>query len=188
MGIAERLGQFLPHGGFGFIALSELDAKNTLSVGADYTHTWNSVDQNTTVTTLTKEISTSDGTDFVGSGGDVFIGTSNNLVFGTCHNVSIKKNETDGTYSLVMTDGVSMGEQFKTDFSYTQNYVENVLIPNFENLRNGKLTRVADVSSVTAPTGDEPIYVTTLSEDDERFGSDNDDKEVWGGEADPEDE
>ena len=170
-------------GGFGFIALSELDAKNTLSVGADYTHTWNSVDQNTTVTTLTKEISTSDGTDFVGSGGDVFIGTSNNLVFGTCHNVSIKKNETDGTYSLVMTDGVSMGEQFKTDFNYTQNYVENVLIPNFESLRNGKLTKVADVSSVSAPTGDEPIYVTTLSEDDERFGSDNDDKEVWGGEA-----
>lgn len=119
----------------------------------------------------------------MGSGGDVFIGTSNNLVFGTCHNVSIKKNETDGTYSLVMTDGVSMGEQFNTDFSYTQNYVENVLIPNFEGLRNGKLTRVADVSSVSAPTGDEPIYVTTLSEDDERFGSDNDDKEVWGGEA-----
>lgn len=170
-------------GGFGFIALSELDAKNTLSVGADYTHTWNSVDQNTTVTTLTKEISTSDGTDFVGSGGDVFIGTSNNLVFGTCHNVSIKKNETDGTYSLVMTDGVSMGEQFKTDFSYTQNYVENVLIPNFESLRNQLLTPVADPSSVAAPTDDKPIYVTTLSEDDERFGSDNDDKEVWGGEA-----
>lgn len=170
-------------GGFGFIALSELESENTLSVGADYSHTWNSVNQNTTVTTLTKEISTSDGTDFVGSGGDVFIGTSNNLVFGTCHNVSIKKNETDGTYSLVMTDGVSMGEQFNTDFSYTQNYVENVLIPNFEGLRNGKLTRVADVSSVSAPTGDEPIYVTTLSEDDERFGSDNDDKEVWGGEA-----
>lgn len=170
-------------GGFGFIALSELDAKNTLSVGADYTHTWNSVDQNTTVTTLTKEISTSDGTDFVGSGGDVFIGTSNNLVFGTCHNVSIKKDETNGTYSLVMTDGVSMGEQFKTDFSYTQNYVENVLIPNFESLRNQLLTPVADPSSVAAPTDDKPIYVTTLSEDDERFGSDNDDKEVWGGEA-----
>lgn len=167
-------------GGFGVISLSELDATNTLSVGADYTHTWNSLNQNTTVTTLTKEISTSDGTDFVGSGGDVFIGTSNNLVFGTCHNVGIKKNETDGSYNLVMTDGVSMGEQFNTDFSYTQNYVENVLIPNFENLRNGKLTRVADVSSVTAPTGDEPIYVTTLSEDDERFGSNNDDKEVWG--------
>lgn len=167
-------------GGFGVISLSELDATNTLSVGADYTHTWNSLNQNTTVTTLTKEISTSDGTDFVGSGGDVFIGTSNNLVFGTCHNVGIKKNETDGSYNLVMTDGVSMGEQFNTDFSYTQNYVENVLIPNFENLRNGKLTRVEDVSSVTAPTGDEPIYVTTLSEDDERFGSNNDDKEVWG--------
>lgn len=176
-------------GGLGVISLSELDATNTLSVGADYTHTWNSLNQNTTVTTLTKEISTSDGTDFVGSGGDVFIGTSNNLVFGTCHNVGIKKNESSesnensvnwGSYSLVMEDGVSMGEQFNTDFSYTQNYVENVLIPNFETLRNQLLTQVADPSAVSAPTGDEPVYVTTLSADAPEYGSNNDDKEVWG--------
>lgn len=166
-------------GGFGFIALSELSVENTLSIGAESTDTWNSMSQKTSVTTLTKEISTSDGTDFVGAGGDLFIGTSNNYVFGTCRNVCIKI--VDGQYTLRCAEAVSMGEQFNTDFNFTQNYVENVLIPKYEDLRNKLFTtETHDPSGVSAPSGDNPIYVSLLEENDERFGSDNDDVDVWG--------
>lgn len=170
-------------GGFGFIALTEFSISGTLTAGASVTQTRNSINQTTTTTTTTQEISTSDGTDFVGADGDVYIGISKNLVFGGANQVKIVKNASNNQYELTMAPCIAMGEQFKTSFNYTQYYVQNVLIPNYQSLRNQMLTQVADVNSVAPPTGQDPIYVTTLSPDDPRFGSDNDDTKVWGEQA-----
>lgn len=169
--------------GLGFMVINEVSAKATLTAGVEYSHQWNSSDQTVHTVTTTEEISTSDGADFVGAVGDVFIGTANNMVFGTCHNVIIKKDEQSGEFVLTMEDGITAGEEFSTGFNYTQNYIENVLIPNFETLRNALITPVADVYAVERPAaGKDPIYVSTLDPESEYFGLDNDD-EAWGEQA-----
>ena len=140
-------------------------------------------------TTLTEDITTSSASDFVGAPGDLFIGASKNTIFGACHIVKVKKNEktsttTNPVYELVMEDGFSTGDQFGTTFMYSQNYIEGVLIPNYEMLRDSLLLVVADPSSVAHPAaGEDPLYVTTLSKDDPKFGTNNNDKTVWGANA-----
>ena len=65
--------------------------------------------------------------------------------------------------------------------AYDQNYIKNVLIPNFETLRNALLETTSDLASVQRPAkGDSTKYVTTLSKDDPRFGSSNTDYKTWG--------
>jgi hypothetical protein len=62
-----------------------------------------------------------------------------------------------------------------------------VVIPNFKDLRNSLLTPVASVSQAARPKkgSKDATYVTTLSKDDPRYGSSNDDTEVWGSQAVP---
>ena len=125
----------------------------------------------TTTVTTTKTISTSDSPDFVGADGDVFIGTSTNLLFGNARQVLVKK-ALDGTYSIGSEDGLMTSTQFATEFSYTQHYIENTLIPNFITLRNSLLKKVnkgeaANYARPDKKTG--PIYVTELTEDDPNF-------------------
>ena len=140
-------------------------------------------------TTLTEDITTSTESDFVGAPGDLFIGASKNTIFGACHIVKVKKNEqtstpTNPVYELVMEDGFSTGDQFGTTFMYSQNYIEGVLIPNYEMLRDSLLQVVANPNSVAHPAaGKDPIYVTTLSKDNPKFGTNNNDKIVWGAQA-----
>ena len=135
-------------------------------------------------TVLNEDISTSTEPDFVGAPGDLFIGVSKNTIFGACHIVKVKKNEQTGQYELVMEDGYSTGEEFGTTFTHSQNYIENRLIPDFENLRNSLLVTVPDMTKVAHPAkGEKAIYVTTYSPDDEKYGTNNYDKIVWGAEA-----
>jgi hypothetical protein len=166
--------------GFGVLAIQNMDAKQTFSVGAELNVSYNRNNSTTKTLTTTQDISTSDEADYVGANGDVFIGSAKNLIFGACHNVIIKKDEAAGNYKLTMADGITTGEEFTTSFNYTTYMIENSVIPNFEKLRNALLTKVADVNSVAA--GSDPKYVTTLDESDDNYGKDNDDK-VWGKDA-----
>ena len=140
-------------------------------------------------TVLNEDISTSTEPDFVGAPGDLFIGVSKNTIFGACHIVKVKKNEATSTegnpvYELVMEDGYSTGDQFGTTFTHTQNYIENRLIPDFKKLRDSLLIVVSDPNTVAHPKkGENPLYVTTLAKTDEKFGTNNNDKTVWGLEA-----
>ena len=135
-------------------------------------------------TVLNEDITTSAEPDFVGAPGDLFIGVSKNTIFGACHVVKVKKNEVSGSYELAMEDGFSAGEQFGTTFMHTQHYIENRLIPDYEKLRDSLLIVVADPATVAHPAkGENPLYVTTLQKTDEKFGTNNSDKTVWGSAA-----
>ena len=164
------------------------DAKSKASIEAGFSINY-SEDHGTasssTVTT-TRDISTSDAPDYVGASGDLFIGSSRNILLGAVNNVNIYKSPVDGSYSLDCKEAMSMGEEFGTAFVHTAYYVENTLIPEFKSLRAQCLTFIGedgDVRSVAQPKGDKPIYVTTISPDDERFGSRNSDKDIWGDKA-----
>ncbi len=152
-------------------------------VGAD--HSWNEV------ITTTQSISTSDDPEWVGADADLFFGCGTNLIFSKDR--ELKVAHLDNGYGLTVDDGMSVGQQYKTTFLYTQRYIKETLLPNLKSMRNNLLKTV---SSDTYPTQDallanypkkakEYQYVTYLSSDDEKFGTSNSDRDVWGDQATP---
>ena len=169
-----------------FIVINEVEAVANVNIGAQHNAQRTSYDSHTITTTTTRDISTSDAMDFVGACGDVFIGSAKNIIFGACRSVDIQWDDAAGQAKLIQDNAMSMGEEFTTGFAYTQNYIKEVLIPNFEMLRDSLLTKVANVNSVSRPAkGAEPVYVTTLSENDPNYGTSNSDEDVWGNKAVP---
>ena len=172
--------------GIGFMVIQDLDSKVNISAGAEVNASFANMKNKTTSVTTTRDISTSDGFDFNGADGDVFIGSAKNLIFGACHSVDIRWNDQTGKPELNMDEALATGEEFTTGFAYTQNYIKGVLIPNFETLRNALLKKVANVSNVKRPAaGEDPVYVTTLSDNDPHFGTSNNDADAWGANAVP---
>lgn len=143
-----------------------------------------SVDDSTSVVsvTTTKRIQTSDSHDYVGAVGDVFIGFATNHTFGKAREVAVNWNAQTSQPELATADVYNVGDNFGTAFLYTQNHIENVLIPNFYELRNSIIEPVASYDDVVADAT-KVRYVSTLSPDDPRFGSSNNDRNVWGAEA-----
>ena len=122
----------------------------------------------------TKTISTSDAMEYVGAQGDVFVGTATNIIFGAARNVGFYLD--GGEVKLQLQDIISTGLQFGTEFIYTQNYIENVLIPNLEKLRDGLLTTVESAEFIKnyVNTGEYPVYLTTRKKGEDGFGQPND--------------
>ena len=166
----------------GFGVITEAKAKCDLEVGLNINYNYSGYSEWTTTTTTTERISTSAEADYVGSNGDVFVGAATNILFGNARSIGLQRNVEDGTFSIARTDVITTGTEFSTGFKYTQYYVENVLIPNLYLTRNSLLQQVSSVEGIVN-NSEEPIYVTTLSPEDERFGSDNFDEEVWGNKA-----
>ena len=90
----------------------------------------------TSTVSTEKVISTSAEPEYVGANGDLFIGSSNNLIYGLARNLTLRRDGSDVT--LGVKDAYTTGLQFKTEFAYSANYIENVLIPNLISLRNSK--------------------------------------------------
>lgn len=164
----------------GFGVISNLEAKHELTVGVKVEAGYTKSRSWTTTTTTTKRISTSGEFDYVGAQGDVFVGSATNIVFGNARSVELTKDTLDN-YAFDLKDITTANMRYGTSFSYTQNYIENTLLPNLELNRNALLTTVnqAVLDSFVNTTKD-VIYLTTLSSDDERFGASNSDKAVWG--------
>ncbi len=170
--------------GIGFAVVSSTE--NTFSTSFGMNVSYDRTNSNTTevTTSATKRISTSGASDFVGAAGDVFIGSSTNILFGNCRKVFVEKK--NGQFAINNGDGITTGQQFTTDFAYEQNYIENTLIPNLENVRNALLTTVTESDYPNFANNTKEVkYITLLSREDERFGTGNDDKDVWGAQAVP---
>ena len=170
--------------GVGVAVVTETNTSQTTGLGTEFINSVGTNNSWTHATTITEDISTSDDPEWVGAPADRFYGVSKNTLFGTCHIVKVKKNEVTGQYELGMEDGISIGEEFKTVFVFSQYQIENRVIPEYEGLRDSLLHTVLDPTNVARPaSGEDPIYVTTLDSEDERFGSNNHDKDVWGTKA-----
>ncbi len=169
-------------GTFGFGILNSVESKNELNVGVnavtegETANTWNRT------ITATRTISTSSAPEYVGANGDVFIGSATNLIYGLARDVNFRRQGTSDKATLELKDIITTGLNFKTMFNYTENYVENVLLPNLRAMRNSLLQTVASTQGFSNTTG-HTVYLTTLAADDPRFGSSNHDKNVWGSKA-----
>ena len=139
------------------------------------------------VTTNTT-ISTKPEYPFVGTTGDVFVGAGTNRIFGNARKVTLERvQDHPAKYNIVVKDVIATGSTFKTSFAYSTYEIENDVIPNYIKQRNALLQYVdkASYNSSYPNMTNEPIYITTLSKDDPRFGSNNYDKDVWGSAATP---
>ncbi|MBR5335522.1 MAG: hypothetical protein IKV23_04535 [Bacteroidaceae bacterium] len=133
--------------------------------------------------TITEAISTSSDRNLVGTLGDVFIGQATNLVFGKAREVGFTR-DADNNITLGVQDILSVGDKFSTYFTYSVFYIETFLLPNLEALRNDLLITLSPEEYTNYQNNTDGLkFITTLSPDDPRFGSNNHDTEVWGDKA-----
>lgn len=133
--------------GLGAGVITETETEDDLSIGLESTQTW--VDSKSTSTTITntKAWQTSAEPDFVGANGDVFIGHSTNIVYGVSKMLTLLPDAqctgcvgVTGAYDIGMYNTLRLSPKFATGFQYTQNHIENYLIPNLKMLRDVYLT------------------------------------------------
>lgn len=165
--------------GIGFIVMTDVENKWDADLGVKISNVSEDGNSWTSTVSTEKVISTSAEPEYVGANGDLFIGSSNNLIYGLARNLTLRRDGSDVT--LGVKDAYTTGLQFKTEFAYSANYIENVLIPNLISLRNSKLTYVANVNDFK-PSGDSVVYLTTLKPEDIGYGTNNNDK-IWGKDA-----
>ena len=130
---------------------------------------------------LTQTVSTTPGTE--GAGGDVFVGQATNDVFSNSRRVDIRRDPTDSTrYFIGDFDGYVYGKRFGTQFVYTQNHIENKVMPDFIRQRNALLQHTDSITFVRykvqhdttaiVNTTDKLQYYTYLTPDKEGYGTD----------------
>lgn len=170
--------------GMGVAVINDLESTYNQETGFGIEYSEDHGSQSTTTITSTRDISTSDSPDYVGANGDLFIGSSTNLILGAVDYVGLKHTQ-DGKFELGCSDAITISESLGTTFVYSQTQIKETLIPEFEELRRKMLVCVnspADIDNMKRRSTT-PVFVTTLSPDDERFGSSNEDKEIWGDKA-----
>ncbi|TXC78673.1 LamG domain-containing protein [Luteibaculum oceani] len=141
------------------------DITNDIAVGLKSEKQWNEENSSTTTITNTKRWQTSAEPDFVGAKGDVFIGNSTNIVYGkaealrftkksgTCPPNSICIQKGGDYYILEKLDDFRLTPEFSTAFQYSQNHIENYLIPNWEMLRNAYFSKAVTAGLITPING-----------------------------------
>ena len=165
-----------------FSVVNEFESDNAVGVKFEHEETWSESNSSSNTTTFTQAYSTSDDPAYVGSMGDIFIGHATNIVFGKTiifqpekvSNLTGTEARIDSTvngYTLAFKTGLRLSPEFSTAYSYTQNHIENYLIPNLKELRN--------LLFVNRPAR----YVSLISSNDERYGTNNDDSKAWNSEA-----
>ena len=132
-----------------FATETKFDVECTESQGVSVSETFNYDGSSTTTTTLTEEFSTSSDWDWTGAQADVFIGTGTNYIIGEATKLGYTF-ATDGTATFETKEILTKGTGFTTAFNYTQNTIENVMIPNLVKLRNQLIQPMG--SNLTADT------------------------------------
>ena len=174
--------------------ISESETKADIDFGLSNERTNSSDSSVVNTTTITRTIQTSDDPAFVGRDGDVFVGHSTNIVYGQARNIELIPAadclddnciETNiPGYKLGLNDGLRINPEFATFFILTQFTIESYTIPNLTEIRNSFLIHSTQPDTINPVS--EPVYVSLLAQDDERYGSDNFDESVWGELAEPE--
>ena len=148
-----------------------LDTGHSISTS----QTWFFSNEWVTTTTLTKSVSTSSDPQFDGPDADVFIGRSTNIIIGRARDIRLHLGDDDRPH-LGMKEVYTMGSEFETEFSYTQYYVRNTLIPNLIETRNNLI-----LPKGTVVERDEMIckYVSLVDQDDPSFGQEGSYECLW---------
>ena len=163
-----------------FSLQNKIETNNTLGVTATFSATLGGGYDISRITTFDETYSTSDEASFVGAEGDVFFGQSTNIIYGVSKIMGIMPETKipsgadtiaqHNSYVISIEKGLRISPEFDTYFIYTQNTIENEIIPNLLYLRN----------IILESASYEKVF-TDFS--DPRFGSNNDDNILWGSNA-----
>jgi hypothetical protein len=171
--------------------------KSGIGYGIQHEEHYTGSDTKETTTTLTTTFKSSDDPLFVGPQADVYVGYSTNITYGQSNNITIIKRieikpATDiiiyeptatSEYLIVQRNGINIGQVFGTMFAYPQEFLESVLIPNLQNLRDNALlppTTTAAVAQQRANNTKQIVYVSKLAATDPKFGKSNSDVAAFG--------
>ncbi len=128
--------------GVGTGIITEVGIKIDHTLGMEATTTWLSDAKISETITNTKEWQTSAEEDFVGASGDVFIGRAMNIVYGTADRLELKATTTNTfthdnieDYDITAYETMRFIPEFATAFQFSQNHIENYLIPDLKALR-----------------------------------------------------
>ncbi len=159
--------------GVGFA--TEVAIENSISLGLSTNISSNEGSSITEVITSANSVSTRDDGDYVGAPADIFIGRSRNWLVGPTANIEVSTagcntcfGPTVNAKQLALKLGYAVApDNVRTRFSYTQDEIENTVIPQLVAIRNTLL--------LNSPGK----YSTTLAPTHPNFGSNNDDP-LWG--------
>ena len=173
--VTTKLGTSLKTGeGMGFVMINSVDSKLDIETGIMGKMEFEGGGKWTWTRETTKAISTSDAIEYVGAPGDLFIGSATNVIFGAANNVGFHRVGSSNEVKLDVQESISTGLSFGTSFCYTQNYIENMLLPNLELMRNTMLTTVTqDKLDSYVNNGKYPVYLTTRAPGDPGYGEMN---------------
>ena len=137
--------------------------------------------------TTTEDFQTSSAPYYDGPKGDVFIGISSSLMYGDGIEVMLV-NTQDGNYAVGTKEVICTGDSLETEFAYTQDHIINHLIPSYKRMIETRLVQVSESQLLDYRTNfvnhtDSIIYMTSLTPDDPRFGTCNNDSLAWGDQA-----
>ena len=130
--------------------------------------------------TVSQAMKTPSSDTYTQNNGDTYIGRATNTLFGKGFAVGLFKQK-DGSYAVDRKSSVCTSKHFGTTFVYSQQYVEDVLIPNWRLIRNNFLTYVDDTKDDTKAkkVPGKVMYYTSLDKNDPKFGTNNNDLDVW---------
>lgn len=175
---------------FAGIAQQTLSTENKLGgeVNGSVKYKGNKTWQKTTA--FKTRVQTSAATDFVGHPGDIFVGTGINTLYGFTNNIGIgRKNDfhvadtirTAGEYAIGKQNAFNTGTSYGTQFVYTGDEIENIMIPKWE--ENRKKLFIFSLDGIDVNNIESPLYLSKLSVNDPNFAKLNDDKEAFGSAA-----
>ncbi len=164
-----------------FVSVMFMEEAGSVSVNGTYLGNKAWAKSQVQANALTQTVSTTPGTE--GAGGDVFVGQATNDVFSNSRRVDIQRDPTDSTrFYIGDFDGYVYGKRFGTQFVYTQNHIENKVMPDFIRQRNALLQyidkatfdryKVQHDTTAIVNTTDRLQYYTYLTPDMEGYGTD----------------
>jgi hypothetical protein len=175
--------------GIGVGVVNSIGTIVNLETGLTLTDVWGDDNEETTTTEFATSYSTSGESDYVGAQADVFIGYATNIVYGDALNITpvpVASCQNCTPAGVQESDGFKIGTEicmrinpeFATTFVYTQDYIENTLIPNIETVRNRYLTYTG--SPILAnPPADRVVYLSKVAPGAEGYGTNNTDSATW---------
>lgn len=171
--------------GLGFETTTETESENTIGAVVEHHEEGHDDVMSVDEITTTQTISTSDDPLYVGADGDVLVGNSTNMIISPADEIDIvHRNNLStsdevlqefGEYVLRKSEVLNIGQKFATLFAYPQIHIEQVIIPQLEEMINNYLQfdLTPEEAQAMADASGETVYVSKLSPDDPNFGLPN---------------
>ncbi len=156
--------------GFGAGIINTTEQVANVEAGIGFESSYSGGHSSEQSTTFTQSYSTSDDPLYDGAMGDLFFGHSTNINYGVSNCINIipagtgeqeLNTQVDG-FTVGLKKGINLGLKYGTSFIYTQNHIENYLIPGLEEIQD-KLQKEGNIDSANFYNQQADLWRKTLA-------------------------